>query len=255
MKDFIKKYGTKISIALICLFVATYLWFIFRGGLPAGDGLEKGDWLAFWGSFLSFSGSVVLGAVSVWQNTQANETNRKAITENQRVLQIQFENDLERNKYVQIITSTQHIAQRISDVNKQLVNFSLQNFPSPDNDVRELLVLAIKKLDPVITDIQFLCVVEIDSVIPVCYDEEFPVLKENRQKIKSTLNATISKIEEYKKDVISLEGKRNRDVFIQFNFSIPMDALIAIISYFEHEIDLIPSRNSFVDKEGKKDEQ
>lgn len=255
MRNFDKKYGAKIFIALLSIFVITYLWFIFHGGLPTGEDLNKGDWLAFWGSFLSFGGSVVLGSVSVWQNIQANETNQRAIIENRRVLQIQFENDLERSKYIHIIKSTQHIAQRISDVNKQLLNFSLQNFPSPDNDVRESLLLVVKNLDPIITDIQFLCTVEIDSIIPICYDEEFSLLKENRQKIKETLYSTISKIETYKKDIVSLEGKGDRDVFIQFDFNIPLDAIISIISYFEHEINSIPSRNSFADKEETSNEQ
>lgn len=181
MKDFIKKYGTKISIVLLLLFVITYLWFIVRGGLPTGDGLNKRDWLAFWGSFLSFGGSVLLGAVSVWQNVQANETNEKMLKESQRLSQVEFENDIKRNQYMRIITGAQQIGQRVGDICIQLSTINIELRKEPDAQfVADLLA-------PIITSAMTLREMEIDSIIPVGYDDLFPIIQKNRTIIKTVL--------------------------------------------------------------------
>lgn len=40
---------------------------------------EAKDVLAFYGSFLSFLGTVVLGILALWQNKKANEINKKLL--------------------------------------------------------------------------------------------------------------------------------------------------------------------------------
>jgi len=72
MKDFIKEYFIWIVLFTIIIISGTYLWFVifplFWPKLLAPTGGH--DWLTFWGSFLTFGGTVLLGAASVWQNKQ-----------------------------------------------------------------------------------------------------------------------------------------------------------------------------------------
>lgn len=77
MKIFMKKYGIKLAIISGISLIGTYIWFVIPAGIfPAGD-IRKEDWLAFWGSFLSFCGTIVLGVVAVWQNEKVHELNRR----------------------------------------------------------------------------------------------------------------------------------------------------------------------------------
>jgi len=73
--DDLKKYKTNL-VVFVCVIILlalllSYLWFVIKGFLPIGDDLEKSDWLTFCAGFLSFTGSLVLGAVAIWQNKQA----------------------------------------------------------------------------------------------------------------------------------------------------------------------------------------
>lgn len=60
------------GVILLCfILVATYplVYLAFKGDgpIPTGSGLNKNDWLAFLGAYLSFSGSLIVGAISLWQ--------------------------------------------------------------------------------------------------------------------------------------------------------------------------------------------
>lgn len=63
--------------ALIILFGATYYFFAFNIGLPAGKDIKPEHWLSFWGAFLSFSGSLYLGYVAIQQNKRIIENERE----------------------------------------------------------------------------------------------------------------------------------------------------------------------------------
>jgi|GEM_PF-2042492 len=75
-----KKVITISAIALTVSVVAyslIWLWFRTDGNIPTGDGLYKSDWLNFFGGFLTFIGTVFLGAVAIWQNKQANDSSKE----------------------------------------------------------------------------------------------------------------------------------------------------------------------------------
>ncbi len=59
------------------IYLVIWLWFIIDGFIPTGNGIEKRDWLAFSGSYLSFLGTIALGALALWQNKKANDVNAK----------------------------------------------------------------------------------------------------------------------------------------------------------------------------------
>lgn len=245
MDDFLKKHGKKISLGLLALMFGTYLWFIFQGGFPSGDGLEKKDWLAFWGSFLSFAGTTVLGAISVWQNNRANDVNKNAIAENRRIIQVQFENELCKNKYMLIIEGTNQIAKKMADIHRQFITTVVANFPNPDEDKQLQLEASSRILDSIITDIDFLRLVEIDNALPLCYDDEFPVLKENRKKIKRTLSKTMQDIMDYKQEILSLRGRGEDNCVLYLSPNFPQDCLVEISTYFHKKLNSALSYKSF----------
>lgn len=68
----------KILGVLILVLLSSYLWFVMPNFFPPGKGLNESDWLSFWGSFLSFSGTVVLGIVAWKQTIKANDIAKKS---------------------------------------------------------------------------------------------------------------------------------------------------------------------------------
>ena len=67
----------------VLLLLFTY-WF-FNPLVPRikpGDGLNKPDWLVFWGSILGFIGTFFLGFLSLRFNNKANEVNKKLAEQN-----------------------------------------------------------------------------------------------------------------------------------------------------------------------------
>ena len=75
LKLFLKKYGL-ISILLVIIFLGTYFSFAYNIGFTPGANLNNQDWLSFWGSFLSFSGSLYLGYVAIKQNENIIQNER-----------------------------------------------------------------------------------------------------------------------------------------------------------------------------------
>lgn len=98
-----KKQNLIITVCFIILgaLVLSYLWFIINGFIPIGDGLEKSDWLTFCAGFLSFTGSVVLGAVAIWQSKLAQIQSIEATDVSKRMLALQ------EAEYVPIFTITE----------------------------------------------------------------------------------------------------------------------------------------------------
>lgn len=78
----LKKFKTMIGFIIVLFLVITLIITIIINEcyIPNNGYLtlwEAKDVLAFYGSFLSFVGTVVLGAVAIFQNKKANETNER----------------------------------------------------------------------------------------------------------------------------------------------------------------------------------
>lgn len=75
------------AILIVTLFIAiiisTYYWFTTSKGLiPIGQDLKKSDWLVFWGSYLGFLGTTILGGISFWQNIRLHKVNKDLTEQN-----------------------------------------------------------------------------------------------------------------------------------------------------------------------------
>lgn len=253
MKGFFKKYGRTILLILPTILIGTYFWFIFEGGFPAGDNLEKSHWLGFWAGFLSFAGTVFLGAVSLWQNDKANEINKQNQQDAKEMAQITLQNELIKNKNAMILDGAQQLAYRVSEVNKQLVNILTVNNPHPDEDDRKSLRYISKLFEPIITDITFLSEIEMQNFIPLFYDNEYIVLKENRPKIQKTLINTSNSIKKYQEQLALLENKGDTSVELKIPINIPQDSVNAIIAFFTKEITDIRTYSNYNIKENTND--
>ena len=77
-QPFFKRFIFCSLIVSIVLLPITYLWFSVDGFIPSGN-VEPADWLAFWGGFLAFFSSIVLGAIAISQNEQANKVNQRLL--------------------------------------------------------------------------------------------------------------------------------------------------------------------------------
>lgn len=80
-------YKSPFIIALICVILAiplTYSVFVWKPiiSLPVGENLKVENWLSFWGSFLSFSGTVFLGTI-------AYTLNRDSVRISERLLRLE----------------------------------------------------------------------------------------------------------------------------------------------------------------------
>lgn len=230
MKDFFKKYWYAI-VAIPLILVGTYLWFVVRGVFPTGDNLEKGDWLAFWGGFLSFGGSLLLGIVSIWQNNQANAVNKRAIEENRRMSQIEFENELKRNKCLLILEGIHQLSKRVSEI-IQRANFSRSDLPIEG---------MIAFIESVRIEINVLYEMEIDNFLPSCYEQDFPELTDYKDTIKKSLKNAEKQIEKNKMAV----GINNAPVV---EITINRNTLLDLNSHFHEVLNSISTYSSFDDE-------
>ena len=72
------RWGFLIVVILILILIGTYIWFSVDGFIPSGN-VQPADWLAFWGGFLAFFSSFILGAIAIWQNQQASLVNKRLL--------------------------------------------------------------------------------------------------------------------------------------------------------------------------------
>lgn len=56
-----------IAAAIVLFYVIVYLCFAWEGVIPAGINLTKGDWLAFFGTYLSFVGATLVSVIALVQ--------------------------------------------------------------------------------------------------------------------------------------------------------------------------------------------
>ena len=63
--------------SLIVVYVIIYVCFLGNGFLPAGTALEKRDWLAFLGAYLSFAGTLLISIVAILQSRFFDDNEKK----------------------------------------------------------------------------------------------------------------------------------------------------------------------------------
>ena len=74
-KSFIQTYKWAILVLVLLElvgFIAVYLAFAGNGFIPTGTYLEKKDWLAFAGGYLSFAGTLLISVITAMQTTYYN---------------------------------------------------------------------------------------------------------------------------------------------------------------------------------------
>lgn len=227
MKEFLARYWFVI-VFIVLVFVGTYFCFIVPVGVPVGADLSKGEWLAFWGGFLSFGGATILGAIAVWQNNQANDTNHRAIEENCRMHQIDLQNELERNKILQIINGIQQILQRQYDI-VQRMNTSI---PIKDSDAF---------FSQIEMEVKLLRMMEVDHFLPTCYEKQFPELLAGKEQVKKSLAEIEDVIKEYRK-IADIDNAPD------IKIPITRDTLLELNSLFHEKLNAMSTYMPF-DKE------
>lgn len=70
-----------IILAISILFIPFTIWIFTKSNwvITTGTSLEKSDWLSFWGSFLSYLGTIILGLIALWQNYKLSEVNKRLV--------------------------------------------------------------------------------------------------------------------------------------------------------------------------------
>lgn len=112
--SFIQEYKWWIIILvgiLVVAYVLIYICFLGSGFLPTGVELEKTDWLAFLGTYLSFAGTLIISLIAILQSRFYADGDKKRI-------------EAERKKTVQPILSV-NIASVDSQIAGTAESFSL----------------------------------------------------------------------------------------------------------------------------------
>lgn len=65
-----------ISIVLVLLYVLIWSFFVIDGPFSTGT-ISKDNWLLFFGSFITFAGTGILGLVTVMMNSKLLKQNEK----------------------------------------------------------------------------------------------------------------------------------------------------------------------------------
>lgn len=68
-------------IILFVTYVLIYVCFLGNGFLPTGSELEKKDWLAFLGGYLSFAGTLIISLIAILQNKYFSDREKKRIAD------------------------------------------------------------------------------------------------------------------------------------------------------------------------------
>lgn len=244
--------GFSISVILL-LFLFSYIWFaMIKGIFPAGDNLQKGDWLSFWGSFLSFAGSLILGIIAVWQNNRANELNerailenkrinelqsewnKKAILENRKISEIQFEHELKRNEYTLIINGIQAISSRIYNIVQSTAEITTKEV---DKSILK------DYIESIILDVHLLQHAEMNALLPAFYEEKYAELKSGKERISEALNGFNVAL----KDAVTALEKNDKNPHVLLQY--PNETLVQLSSLFYEKLNSIQSYRSFVEEE------
>ena len=94
-KNSLTKYlVTRILIATaisVMLYIAIYFCFVTKGFIPSGIGLNKTDWLSFFGAYLSFFGTVLVSLTIFWHtNYVSRQSEEKTATDRKKRIQPVF---------------------------------------------------------------------------------------------------------------------------------------------------------------------
>lgn len=226
MKKAYKLVFAGLGIGCILLLPLTYGWFVLGGPFTTGEGISKGDWLGFWGGYLSFVGATILGAVAIWQNNQANQTNQKAIEENRKIYQIGFENELKRSKYLTIIHSVEEISDKLIDADKTFL--SMLHDAQKTGSVHD----AIRAYDNLLETLNFMVRFEFDRILPTSFDTQYPEIAGYRSKIKDQLHQVIKSVEEQKSNAAKILAYCSTGVYLEVTIGIDKTSLMEILGVF-----------------------
>lgn len=90
------------TIIGIIVYIIIYLFFYVKGVIPPGDGLDKTDWLSFFGAYLSFFGTVIISLTIFWHtNYMAKKSEEKNAAERKKRIQPIFSIKI-RNKDIKL---------------------------------------------------------------------------------------------------------------------------------------------------------
>jgi len=78
----------KIGFSGLIIYCLIWFWFIIDGPIPVGKTLTKGDWLLFFGSFLSFAGTILLGIIALKMNKKMVQINENMARMNEDLLRV-----------------------------------------------------------------------------------------------------------------------------------------------------------------------
>ena len=114
--------GLVLASSAILLYILIYLSFAGNGFIPTGEYLTKGDWLAFFGTYLSFVGATLVSVIALVQ------THIYAKKQNSRDLAV-------RKKQIQPIFSVEiiDIDQQLPGTTEAVGLYSSSNFPKHRN--------------------------------------------------------------------------------------------------------------------------
>lgn len=116
------RYIIGIVVAVILFYIIVYLCFAWEGVIPVGIDLIKGDWLAFFGTYLSFVGATSVSVVALVQTRlYAKEQNDRDLTVRKKQIQPIFS--------VEIIDTDQQLPGTAEAVGL----YSSSNFPKHRN--------------------------------------------------------------------------------------------------------------------------
>lgn len=108
-----------VTFALILLAIYTTFQFTGSWGIITVKGIMPADWLLFWGEFLSFVGSAILGIVVIIQNESLKQANDKANARANKLLEMEHVPLImplcNLNQYFTIKTVTQNFISRKKD--------------------------------------------------------------------------------------------------------------------------------------------
>lgn len=109
------------TIIGIIVYVIIYLFFSVKGVIPPGDGLDKTDWLSFFGAYLSFFGTVIISLTIFWHTNYVTAQTEKNLA-------------MERKKRIQPIFSIKIVSTNmVLEKHSSFINVGNTSIERPSN--------------------------------------------------------------------------------------------------------------------------
>lgn len=79
-----KNYIVVTALIATAVYILLYLFFMWDGPFPIGKGLDKSDWLSFFGAYLSFVGTTIVSLIAILQSEFYNTAENQRRMEDRR---------------------------------------------------------------------------------------------------------------------------------------------------------------------------